>query len=261
MHRIYKLTFSIIGLFLLAFILLPISKSFAQEQEYLGNAVNVEINEEETPAPGTIISGSETGYIISPKEYDSGIYGVVTETPAITLESTTDNTLTPVVFSGQTKVLVTTINGEIKKNDLITSSATPGIGMKAVSNGFVLGTALEDYSGKDVGTVLINVSPHYYDTADSSYSNNLFHLLSTARESAFLTPLEALRYLLAALVAVFAFIIGFIYFGRVAQRGVEAVGRNPLAGRFIEFSVVLNVLLTALIIVVGLAIAYLILII
>ena len=161
MHRIYKLNLSIVSIFLIASILLPLNKSHAQEQEYLGNAVNVEINEEEAPAPGTIVSGSETGYIISPKEYDSGIYGVVTQTPAITLESTTDSTLVPVVFSGQTKVLVSTENGEIKKNDLITSSATPGIGMKATANGFVLGTALEDYSGEEVGTMLINVSPHY----------------------------------------------------------------------------------------------------
>lgn len=246
---------------LVVFSLLNFGISFAQQEEFLGNAVNIEINSQEPPAPGIIISGSENGYVISPGEYDSGIYGVVTQTPAITLENVEDEKLIPVVYSGQTRVLVSTQNGDIKKNDLITSSANAGIGMKATSNGFVLGTALEDFSGEETGTILMNVSPHYYDTAESSYTNNLFHLLSTARESAFLTPLEALRYLLAALIAVFAFVIGFIYFGRVAQRGVEAVGRNPLAGRFIEFSVILNVLLTALIIVVGLAIAYLILII
>ncbi|KKU82490.1 MAG: hypothetical protein UY11_C0046G0010, partial [Candidatus Amesbacteria bacterium GW2011_GWC2_47_8] len=40
----------------------------------------------------------------------------------------------------------------------------------------------------------------------------------------------------------------------------EAVGRNPLAGRLIQLSVVLNLLLTALIMGSGLVIAYLILV-
>jgi len=258
MNLIYKST--VLSFILSVFFLSTSMTSNAQEQEYLGNAVNVEINAENVPV-GSIISGSEEGYIISPSEYDSGIYGVTTETPAITLDNINDSNLIPVVFSGQTRVLVSIQNGEIKKNDLITSSSLPGVGMKAINNGFVLGTALEDYTGEENGTILVNVSPHYYDTAESSYTNNLFSLLANARNSAYLSPLEALRYLVAALVALFAFVLGFIYFGKVAQRGVEAVGRNPLAGRFIEFSVILNVLLTALIIVVGLAIAYLILII
>jgi len=237
------------------------SKAYAQEQDFTGTAVNLEINDKNVPV-GSIISGSENGYIISPSEYDSGIYGVATNTPAITLESVSDDSLTPVVYSGQTRVLVSTKNGEIKKNDLITSSNTPGVGMKATSDGFVLGTALEDFSNNEIGMILVNVSPHYYDTAESAYeNNNIFYLLKNARESIYLSPLEALRYLIAALIVLLAFIIGFVYFGRVAQKGIEAVGRNPLAGRFIEFSVILNIILTALIIVVGLAIAYLILII
>jgi hypothetical protein len=256
--KLPKLSFFILA-FLITILVFPLSGQ-AQEQEYLGNAVNVEINSEKI-LPGAIVSGSENGYIISPSQYDSGIYGVVTETPAITLENTVNENLTPVVFSGSTRVLVTTENGEIKKNDLITSSNTPGVGMKAINNGFVLGTALEDFSGEGAGLILVNVSPHYYDSAEASYTNNLFRLLSQARASAYLSPIEALRYLVAGLIAMFAFVIGFIYFGRVSQRGIEAVGRNPLAGKFIEFSVILNVLLTALIIVVGLAIAYLILII
>ena len=100
-----------------------------------------------------------------------------------------------------------------------------------------------------------------FPTGLNSISGNIFNILANARESAYLSPLEALRYLIAALVALLAFILGFAYFGRVAQKGVEAIGRNPLAGRFIEFSVIMNVLLTALIIVVGLGVAYLILII
>ena len=261
MKHFTSLLFLYLLIFNLGFDCFISNKAYAQEQDFTGTAVNLKINDENVQV-GSIISGSENGYIISSSEYDSGIYGVATKTPAITLESINDDSLTPVVYSGQTRLLVSTKNGEIKKNDLITSSNTPGVGMKATSDGFVLGTALESFSNKKIGMILVNVSPHYYDSAESTYeNNNIFYLLKNARESLYLSPLEALRYLIAALIVILAFTIGFIYFGRVAQKGIEAVGRNPLAGRFIEFSVILNILLTALIIVVGLAIAYLILII
>ena len=257
--KLLKIINTISLVIIIFFVCLP-SLALAQDQDFLGNAVSIELSEESVPE-GSIISASENGYSRSTKEYDSGLYGVVSQTPALVLENVNSQGLTPVVYSGQTEILVSTQNGEIKKNDLITSSSTPGIGMKAIINGFVIGTALQDYSGEENGKILVNIDPHYHDQSDTAYSRNLFNILSDARQSVFLSPIEALRYTIAALVALLAFIIGFIYFGRVAQRGIEAIGRNPLAGRFIEFSVILNVLLTALIIVVGLAIAYLILII
>jgi hypothetical protein len=73
--------------------------------------------------------------------------------------------------------------------------------------------------------------------------------------------LASLRYLLAIIVAVMAFGLGFVYFGRVAKGGVEALGRNPLAGRAIQLSVLMNLILTVAIMVGGLVLAYIILII
>lgn len=255
----FKITLVFLGLSLVfAF---AISSSHAQNQpEYSGNATNLDLNRENA-IEGSIITTTRDGYVRSQTKYDSGIVGVVSATPAIVLENVNNPNLTPVIYLGQTEVLVSTANGEIEEYDLITSSTTPGVGMKATENGFVVGTALQGFSGEGTGRILINVDPHYFDSAAVNYNRNLFSLLANARESAFLSPLEALRYLVAALVALFAFVIGFIFFGRIAQRGIEAIGRNPLAGRFIEFSVILNVLLTALIIVVGLGVAYLILII
>lgn len=247
-------------LFLALNSLLFTSNTYAAEEDFSGTAVNVEINEKNIPE-GSIISASENGYVLSRNEYDSGIYGVVSKNPAVTLESVDNNKLLPVVYSGQTYVIVSAKNGAIKKNDLITSSANAGVGMKAMKTGFVLGTALQAYSGSGNGKILVSVSPHFNNMAKTAIGGNIFDVLKNARQSAYLSPLEALRYLVAALVALLAFVLGFAYFGRVAQKGVEAVGRNPLAGKFIEFSVILNVLLTALIIVVGLAVAYLILII
>ena len=229
------------------------------DENFSGIATTIEIPGENIPT-GSIVSSTTNGYALSNKEYDSGIYGVVTKTPAISLENLPSNILHHVVYAGQTLVLVSATNGEIKKNDLITSSTTPGVGIKATTNGFVLGTALQDYSSENTGRIMVNIKTHYNNTQQAALSTNLFDILRNAR-SAYLSPVESLRYLIAALVAILAFLLGFTYFGKVAQRGVEAVGRNPLAGRFIEVSVILNLLLTGLIIIVGLGVAYLILII
>lgn len=232
----------------------------AAEEDFAGMATTIEIQDKNV-AEGSIIAVTNKGYALANREYDSGIYGVVTKTPAVSLENIPSTNLHHVVYQGQTHVLVSAVNGEIKKNDLITSSTTPGVGVKAISSGFVLGTALENYADPKAGRILVSVNPHYSSSGSTAVSKNIFNVLKNARESAYLSPLESLRYLIAALVALLAFIIGFTYFGKVAQKGVEAIGRNPLAGRFIEVSVILNLLLTALIIIVGLGIAYLILII
>jgi hypothetical protein len=170
-----------------------------------------------------------------------------------------DQNVSYIVTTGQAIVRVTAEGGDIKKGDLITTSDKPGIGQRADRNGFVLGNALQDYNGQDTGKIMVNISPHFSNTVPD-FRTNLLTSLRNAGNAAFLSPFEALRYLAAALVSILSFVIGFTYFGRVAQKGVEAVGRNPLAGRMIEFSVVLNIVLTAIIILVGLAIAYLILI-
>lgn len=239
------------------------SSSSAQtpaDQMFSGTSTTIQISGG-NPLVGAIITGSENGYTTSKSEYEAGLYGVVTNTPAVSLENNPTSGTRHVVYKGPTRVIVSTANGSIQKNDYVTSSNTPGIGMKATKNGFVIGTALESYSGNSNGTIMVNISPHFNSTLATDVNRNIFDLLGNARASAYLSPLEALRYVIAGLVALLGFVIGFIYFGRVAQKGVEAVGRNPLAGRTIEFSVLLNVALTALIIIVGLIIAYLILII
>lgn len=245
-----------------AFCLLTSNQVNAQTNEeiFSGTAFTLPISGSDI-TEGSIITSSPDGYTLSSKEYDSGIYGVVATTPAIVMENVPTGNLRYVVYSGISIVRVNTSNGPISKNDFITSSTTPGAGMKSNENGFVVGTALEDYSGKNEGIILVDIKPHFNNTASAEVSKNIFSILKNARNSAYLSPLEALRYVIAAIIVLLAFILGFMYFGKVAQKGIEAVGRNPLARKFIELSVILNVMLTALIIIAGVALAYLILVI
>ncbi len=253
----------IIIFFVICFMVLASAVSvYAQtiEENFSGTAVALPISGSNITV-GSIITNSIGGYTLTNKEYDSGVYGVITNIPAIAMEDITMSNLRYVVYSGKTQVRVSTSNGAIRKNDLITSSTTLGVGMRAKENGFVLGIALEDYSGSNEGKVMVDIKPHFSNTTSTQVSKNIFGILKNARNSAYLSPLEALRYVIAAIIVLLAFILGFTYFGKVAQKGIEAVGRNPLARKFIELSVILNVILTALIIIAGVALAYLILVI
>src|ERR1700704_5995261 len=95
---------------------------------------------------GDIVSFSPKGYFLSKSEYDALIVGVVTDNPAISLEISGSEKGYPVVSSGNAYVNVVTLAGDIKKGDPITTSGTPGVGMKATRTGYILGAALESYS-------------------------------------------------------------------------------------------------------------------
>mgnify|MGYP001585180635 CR=1 FL=1 len=241
--------------------------AFAQSADVLtgtGVAISVPVVDKDVK-DGDIIAATEEGYKLSDRAYQPSIYGVITNTPAVFLENgDTDlniGTTYPVITSGKAYVRVSTVNGTIKKNDFITSSDTKGAGQKASANGYVLGTALEDYTESDpkaVGKILVYINPHFNATF-IAVRENLIQSLKNIAASPTLAPLTTFRYILAAIIAVGSFIIGFIHFGRIVKTGIEALGRNPLATIFIEVSVLMNIVLTIGIVLAGLGVSYLIL--
>ena len=241
--------------------------AFGQESDLLtgtGVAISVPVVDKNVQ-DGDIIASTEEGYKLANYTYQPSIYGVHTNNPALFLENG-DTTLNigityPVITSGKAYVRVSTVNGQIKKNDFITSSDIKGAGQKAKANGYVLGTALEDYTASDpkaVGKILVYINPHFNATF-IAVRENLIQSLKNIAASPTLAPLTTFRYILAAIIAVGSFIIGFIHFGRIVKTGIEALGRNPLASIFIEVSVLMNVVLTIGIVLAGFAVSYLIL--
>ncbi len=240
-------------------ILFPIS-IYAQSQS-AGTAISIPIVDKDVK-DGSIIVSTPKGFGLTSTAYDSNIYGVYTASPALFLQNTTDTQAKPVITSGKVNVLVSSINGNIKKNDLITTSTVKGIGQKADRNGIVLGTALQDYSNsnqKVTGLIMVAVNPHF-NASFADTKTNVLEVLRNASDPTTLTQLTSLRYVIAAGIALISFGIGFVYFGRVTSSGVEALGRNPLASRMIQLNLVLNLILMVVIIVVGLGIGYMILI-
>lgn len=203
---------------------------------------------------GMIICSTATGNVPCDKPYDTSIYGVISKTPSIFLENKTIDGL-PVLTSGRAYVKL--VDGaNIKKGDFITTSDKPGLGQKAMRTGFVVGVAAQDASE---GKVLVTVSVKPMVVSDQ-IRGSLWETLREGLAAVYLTPLSALRYMAAILVTVIAFTLGFVFFGRVAKSGVDAVGRNPLAGTSIQVTVVFNIILTIAIMIAGLVLAYLILI-
>ncbi len=222
----------------------PVSSDVAQITEGIGTQVLVEnVDAEE----GDIVSFTSGRYRLSEEPLDDHMFGVVSARSAVMLGHAGGTEGSNVVFAGKSFVRVSTINGEIHAGDFISSSIIPGIGAKVDGYGEILGIALADYRESDhekIGKIPVAI--------------NIGVNTPLTRFAA--KPIEGLRYLLAFIIGMSSVIVGFVYFGKVTRSGVEALGRNPLAARLIQFGVILNLLLTFGIMIVGGIVAYLIII-
>lgn len=226
-----------------------------------GTAIGITITGEKVQN-GDIISATADGYKKTTSPYDSQIFGVVTTKPAVYLSDTTSPNDVPVISVGQVRVKVSSQNGNIKKGDFITSSEIPGVGQKATDNGFILGTAEQDFSNNDtrkVGLIMVTLHPHFAKLTND-ITRNMFQSFNLGFEAARSTPLGLVRYVVAGTITLLSFFFGFRFFARSSNRGVEAIGRNPLAKQAILLSVFINSMVTIAIMFFGVAIAYLILV-
>ncbi len=255
MHRI--------GIYLLAalFLLFVSSRSVSAQISSSGVATPVIVGGT-APSLGSVICSGKGSYELCSNTYDTSIFGVVSTIPAASFDMEPQENQYLAVTHGKTIVQVVGSGGAIKNGDLLTSSERPGFAQKADRNGYVLGMALEDFnpnSPDETTTLLVSLNIHP-TTIFIDVKNNLFKALQQGLSAPILTPLAAMRYMIAALVTVLSFILGFVYFGRFAKTGIEAIGRNPLARFQIQTTVIFNLFLMAGIFVVGLALSYFILV-
>jgi len=236
--------------------------SVAQEVG-IGVATGLSVNEDALE-DGDILCTSGDGIKKCSGSYNSDIFGVYAVNPAVNFDTSENvSSSRPIIRDGYVMVRVSAVNGAVKVGDYITSSATAGVGQKADKSGNVLGTALAEYSSDDrdeVGLVRVAVGIRPVIIATSA-RGNLVEVLRQGFLAPTLTPLASLRYLLAILIALASLILGFIYFGKTANSGVESIGRNPMAVRVITFGMILNMAFTVMVVVGGLLLAYMVLII
>lgn len=223
-------------------------------------AVSIPIEDPDATA-GHIVTLRNGVYILSFSAREPGVFGVITDDPIISINDRSLANSKYVVTSGEVRVKVSGINGSISEGDYLSASKISGVGQKASGNGPVIGVALESYNPEnlnDVGEIsaFLNITSAF---VGERQEQDLIGLLRGGLQVPFVTPLTSFRYILAALIAMVSFFIGFSSFGRISINGIEALGRNPLASRLIKSAIVLNFIFTFGIMAVGLAISYLIL--
>ncbi|MBI2049296.1 MerR family DNA-binding transcriptional regulator [Candidatus Roizmanbacteria bacterium] len=128
-----------------------------------GDIVTMDLREAEevrrTDALGNLTTTSKAWVTKAENPYDKRILGVVSTSPnqiygddGVFEESENPR---PISLAGRVPVKVSDQNGEIKIGDPITASSVPGIGMKATKAGYVVGRALNSYSGTGIGKILV----------------------------------------------------------------------------------------------------------
>lgn len=100
--------------------------------------------------------------------YERKLIGVISSDPGVLLgnkdASAEDAVLQRhLALTGRVPVKVSTENGVIKTGDYLTSSSIPGVAMKAVKSGVVVGQALENYDGAGVGLISGFVKASYFN--------------------------------------------------------------------------------------------------
>jgi F0F1-type ATP synthase membrane subunit c/vacuolar-type H+-ATPase subunit K len=261
----YKLVISLLLFFFLSTSQFAFAQSTNSSQQgdaaaTLGVAHMVPVKDKNIK-DGSILTSTAKGAVLSKLPYDSLVLGVVSRDAGIILSSTDDKDSVPVIADGIVYVLVSTQQGQIKKQDLITTSTTPGIGVKATNSGYVVGYALEDYSSNDpkkIGKIAVNLSLHYFNSRPT-LAGALTDVLKIALLPTDNGPAPIFKYVVAALVVLGSFALGFISFARTAAKGVEALGRNPSASAMIHLGIIFNVSIVIAIILAGLVVAFLIL--
>lgn len=259
MKRIKILLVLILALIFFISLLLPI-KALKAQVNSSGFAVSIPLKED--VEAGDIVCLYEDGFRKCNTEYDTSMYGVIVDNVAVSVEDTELENSHLALTNGVAEVKVNGADGDINDGDLITTSDNAGIGKKASEGGYVLGSAIEAAAFNNADQVVkiqVALNIHPSSTLGGARTNLLRYIREGLTVPVF-SPVESFRYLLAILMVIIAFTLGMIYFGRSSRAGIEAIGRNPLAKREIRITVVLNIVLTIVIVLVGLAIAYLILI-
>lgn len=229
----------------------PVGSNSSETVSAYGVANNVFVNDKPV-LDGDVISSTSKGYVRSRTIYDPSMSGVITNKPGVVFITAGQQETYSMITAGNVWVNVDPKSSPIKKGEFVTSSGTPGKVMKAERSGYVLGTALENFErNKHRGKVFISLQVRYVNPA-LSVRSNLLDIFKLSTIASYEEPITVFKYVIAAIVVILSFIFGFASFGRIASKGVEALGRNPLAGRMIQFGIIINVSITIAIIASGL---------
>lgn len=249
-----------------------VSPVFAQGVQF--NIARTIPIEDKAAIDGDIVSLSPKveSLIRSTKSFDERMYGVLNVDPMMvyrTLKSL------PVAKQGEVMMNVTTLGGAITVGDYVTSSEIAGKGQRAEGlAGYMVGVAMGNFDGKNasqsadfkgkkypMGRVKVNVG---IGPASPVITKAAGGILGTLRQlaTAIMFNIAAskqaeriIRYILAILIAVIIIYVSYKTFGANVTKGMEAIGRNPLAKGSIQAMITMNIILLVISVIAGVALS------
>jgi hypothetical protein len=250
---------------LILFIFHPFLHSiFAQEVKGWGISNTYKISDSSAIEGDVMAIKDEDGtFIRASGQKDEHVFGVIVNTPVAVVRS--DPSFFPIVREGDVIINVTTVNGPISPGDAIVVSPIPGKAQKTgEGGGDSIGTALsafavgegtqETYNGTQIWSGTIQIALKVGSSKNEAVSSGGFVsqlqelltiIINTLKKGEDVTRI--LRFLIAGLVAGITVWMSFTLFGRNISKGVEAIGRNPLAKLSIQSMIVVNIILIAIV--------------
>ena len=274
MIKLFHLLKLIFGFFFVASFLVFPFFVFAVDDFYKKDleVVSVYKISEENISSGDIISYNfkDEIYIKSNYPNDEDMFGVVAKDPLLVFNNNDEEEgKIPIVRSGEVIVNVSTINGEIKKGDFITSSLLAGKGQKASKDHqYVLGIAasyLNSKNGKATTTnnkeIFIGEIPVMIGSLGSTVENHSSSTVIVKKGEVFgFNVANTLPYLVAVIIAFSSIYIAFRNFMPNIKQGLTSIGRNPMAKSSIQVMIIFNAVLILLIAIAGFAFGLLVII-
>lgn len=250
------------GLFILLLLQLASISRPVMAQNLQFNIARTIYIEDKNAADGDIVSLStkQESLLRSKKTSDERMYGVLEADPVMVYRTLATM---PVARDGDAMINVSTFGGPILVGDYITSSPIAGKGAKAEGiAGYMIGVSLNNFDGKGatasadfqgkkypIGRIKVSIG---IGPASPVVTKAAGGILGTLKQLA--TPIlfniseskssqQIIRYILAALIAIVIFYISYRTFGANVTKGIEAIGRNPLAKASIQAMITLNIIL------------------
>jgi hypothetical protein len=246
--RLQTIVLSVVALLLTFAFSLPVA---AQNNSAIAQQFHT-LDSDITPASLVTMQQAKTNTIeLSTLEHADRLVGVVSDKPLIQLSAGESGV--QVVTNGLVKTLVSDVNGAIVAGDKITASPIEGVGMKAVEDTTVVGTAqgpmtnkqtrtIKDTAGKDVqvrvGLVTVQVGVSSF-TADSNKQSTLIPAaLQQVANNLAGQNVSPVRVLVAGLILLLLFACITILLYSAVRSSIISIGRNPLSERAVRKSLV-----------------------
>lgn len=245
---------------LLVFSVISVSVAYAQDAPIgsVPSTIASAFTVEGDVRDGDIVSYDlERGvYVPAQETADRNMFGVVVDDPVLFVGDGDDETdMRPIVRYGESVVNVSTLNGDVRPGDLVTTSRVVGVGqrMDPEQATYILGVATAamvstgevievDGEMVQLGRVPVALRIGFFaegiDDAEFDELRALYASTAAAMsddQNAMDTQQNGLdlfllfRYLLGASVAVVSILLALHRFGGLFNESVVAVGRNPLA--------------------------------